>query len=172
MRWPAPDEQQDALRRDYVEHLARYDDAMWRSCRAGHLTASSLVVDPQGERVLLTLHPLVGRWLQTGGHCEEGDTDVAAAARREAREESGIAQLVIDGVPLRLDRHEVRCRPSSGEPTRLHHLDVQFLVLADAGAQEKISAESLDLAWWPWDRLPDVDASVEELVRSARERIG
>ncbi len=39
---------------------------------------------------LLTLHPRFGRWLQLGGHCEDTDADIAAAALREATEESGI----------------------------------------------------------------------------------
>lgn len=41
--------------------------------------------------MLLTLHPKVGLWLQMGGHCEPGDETLAAAALREATEESGIA---------------------------------------------------------------------------------
>ncbi len=43
-----------------------------------------------GDRVLLTLHKTVDRWLQLGGHCEPGDTTLAGAALREAAEESGL----------------------------------------------------------------------------------
>ena len=34
--------------------------------------------------------------MQLGGHCEEADTDIVAAALREATEESGIDGLRID----------------------------------------------------------------------------
>ena len=168
--WTPPDPGQEALRTAYLDHLASYDDAMLRTCRAGHLTASTLIVDPSREAVLLTLHPLVGRWLQTGGHCEVTDADIHAAAAREAREESSIHALQLDTTPLRLDRHEVRCRPETGDPTVLHHLDVQFLAIAPPGAQERRTEESTDLRWWPWASLPaDTDASVRALVAAARD---
>ena len=131
-----------------------------------------MLVDVDRGRVLLTLHPIVGRWLQTGGHCEPGDSDIFAAAAREAHEESGIADLRIDADPLRLDRHAVMCRPQSGAATELHHLDVQFLAVAPPGAQERRSAESIDLRWWSWSALPsDTDDSVRRLVAQAQRRL-
>lgn len=170
--WQAPDDEQEALRRAYLHHIDVYDNALLRECRAGHITASTLVVDAAHERMLLTLHPIVGRWLQTGGHCEATDADITAAAAREAREESGIVGLTIDPDPLRLDRHAVRCRPPQGPPAELHHLDVQFLALAPAGAVATRSAESDDLRWFAWDAPPtDLDGSVAALMASARVRM-
>ena len=89
--WRAPDEGQESVRLQYLAFLADHPDAMSRDCRIGHLTASALVVNADRDRVLLTLHPKVGRWLQLGGHCEAGDRTLRDAAGREAREESGIA---------------------------------------------------------------------------------
>ncbi len=165
--WHAPDDGQDDLRRRYLQHLAAYPDAMWRSCSPDHLTASALVVDATGERVLLTLHRRHRRWLQTGGHCEPGDPNLAAAARREAAEESGIETLRLDPDPLRLDRHPVGRGPQGD----VHHLDVQFLARAPAGSQAVISAESAALAWFPVDALPEeTDDSVRALVAAAGRR--
>jgi hypothetical protein len=63
---------------------------------------------------------------------------------------------------VRLDRHRVGCHGGSW------HLDVQYVALAAAGAAPVMSAESLDLAWWPVDDLPDPpDPSVRALVRAA-----
>lgn len=171
--WQAPSASQDTLRRDYLEFLAAHPDATRRSNRHGHLTGSALVVDPSREAVLLTLHPLVGRWLQLGGHIEDDDASLCDGAQREAVEEGGIAGIVIDPDPMRLDRHRVRCRDGLGGMTELHHLDVQFLALAPDGAVERMSSESLELRWWPWSSLPEpTDASVRALVASARTRLG
>ena len=48
-------EDQTDLRQAYLDHLAAHPDGMWKSCHAGHVTASALVIDPEQGRVLLTL---------------------------------------------------------------------------------------------------------------------
>ncbi|GAA2400913.1 NUDIX hydrolase [Streptomyces glaucosporus] len=159
--WSAPDEAQDALRLAYGDHLAAHPDGMWKSCPDGHITASALVVDPRRGRVLLTHHRKLRMWLQTGGHCEPGDTTLAGAALREATEESGIAGLaLLPGGPVRLDRHLTPCA---------WHLDVQYAVLAPEGALEAVSEESLELGWFAYDEVASVaDDSVVRLVDRTR----
>lgn len=165
--WPAPDEQQESLRQAYAQHLREHPDGMWRECAAGHVTASALIVDPERERVLLTLHARLGMWLQMGGHCEPDDASLAGAALREATEESGIDGLVIDPTLAALHVHPVTC--SLGVPTR--HLDLQFIVHAPADAEIVVSDESLDLRWWPLDSLPDdCDFGLTQLAEAARRR--
>lgn len=162
--WTHPDPAQAALREQYLAFLAEHPDGVWRSCRVGHVTASALVMDEGRTRVLLTLHPKVGRWLQLGGHCEPGDASLAAAAAREVREESGIDAVRLSPQPIRLDRHAVPC---GGGPSE--HLDVQYLALVPAGAQAVMSEESDDLQWFGLDALPDpLDSSVRALIADAR----
>lgn len=157
-----------AVRQAFLGFLAARPDAMWRSCAAGHLTASALVVDPSQQAVLLTLHPRARMWVQLGGHCEPGDHTLLDAAAREAREESGIGSLSFDPSPLGLDVHPVTC--SLGLPTR--HFDVRFLALAAPGAEPTRSDESLDLRWFPWDELPPgASPELGDLVAAARRRL-
>ncbi|MFI2644693.1 NUDIX hydrolase [Streptomyces sp. NPDC018610] len=157
-------EDQPELRQAYLDHLAVHADGLWKSCGAGHITASALVVDPEGGRVLLTLHRKMRMWLQMGGHCEPDDTTLMAAALREATEESGIEGLaLLPGGPVRLDRHHTPCA---------WHLDVQYAALAPPGAVEAISDESLDLRWFPYDTVAEVaDDSVVHLLTATRARL-
>jgi 8-oxo-dGTP pyrophosphatase MutT (NUDIX family) len=162
--WQAPDPAQDSLRHAALAFVSGRTDACRRECVAGHVTASALVLDDSGTRVLLTLHRRLGRWVQLGGHCDEDDPDVVAAALREATEESGVAGLRIAPELAAVHVHPVVC--SLGVPTR--HLDLQFVAHAPAGAQIAISDESEDLRWWPADALPDgTDHALAYLVARA-----
>lgn len=169
--WRAPDDRQERLRGEYVDLLCRRPDATDRACLPDHLTASTLLLSADRTDCLLTLHAKAGRWFQLGGHCEPADPTLAAAARREAEEESGLEGLVVDPVPLQLDAHAV---PFCGGPgTR--HLDVRFLAVARPGSarlpRTGPGPESADLRWWPLQRLPTDERSVVDLVRLARERL-
>ena len=165
--WRAPTPGQDRLRRLYVDHLAGFPDGWSRDCPGAHLTASSLICAPAAQKVLLTLHARLGRWLQTGGHLEAGDRTIQAAAMREAAEESGLEDLAIEPEPALLSRHEVPC---SGAST--FHLDVQFLVLTRECGKPAFGAESIDVQWFRHDQLPGVDDSVTSLVAAAAGRLG
>lgn len=162
--WQAPDPAQSSLRHAVLAFVHARPDACRRECVPGHVTASALVLDDSGTQVLLTLHPRLGRWVQLGGHCEEEDDDIVAAALREATEESGIAGLQLAPGLAAIHVHPLTC--SLGVPTC--HLDLQFVARAPADAQITLSEESDDLRWWPADALPpDSDLALAYLVSRA-----
>lgn len=167
--WNAPDAGQAALRERYVRHLRQHPHGLDRDCRPDHLTASTLVLSDDGEHVLLTLHAKANAWFQFGGHCEPADATLAGAALREASEESGITGLVLDPRPLQLSEHAV---PFCGDDGDVHHLDVRFLAVVPASAGTAVSAESLEVRWWPVTALPTDEPGLVDLVRLGRERLG
>lgn len=163
--WTGPGPEQEQLRRRFVTHLESTPDGMWRASYPDHLTAGTIVLSPDGERVLLNLHRKAGRWFAFGGHAEEGDPTLAAVALREAREESGIADLAFHPAPLQLDLHVVPfCDPRGG----VSHLDVRYAALAGPASQQVVSEESLDVRWWPVTGLPDLEPSMLDLIARAR----
>lgn len=109
----------------------------------GHITASCYIVDP-GGRLLLHHHRRLDRWLQMGGHVESSELTFEAALR-EGREESGLADLMLDGGILDVDVHAIPA--SKGDPLH-HHFDVRYI--ARTSAPDSVSMhpdESNDLAW-------------------------
>ena len=163
--WHAPDAAQHLLRNDYLDLLGDRPRAWSRDSHGAHLTASALICAP--DSVLLTLHAKLGRWLQTGGHLEPDDASLGDAALREATEESGVPGLVLDPVPLLLSRHEVPCGPVRP----CFHLDVQYLVRAREPATPVVGDESRDVAWFGYEKLPEVDDSVRALLAAAQARL-
>ena len=166
--WRTGDERQDQLRRAYVDHLDAHPDGTTRACQPDHLTTGALILSADHRQVLLTLHAKAGRWFHMGGHCEPQDKSLAAAALREATEESGVEGLALDAEPLHLDAHVVGF---CGTHERVRHLDVRFLARAPEHAQPVVSDESLDVRWWPVESLPTDDADMREMVDLALERV-
>ncbi|GGM91927.1 NUDIX hydrolase [Terrabacter tumescens] len=149
--WQAPDERQERLRLDFLTHLRTHPDAMSKSGPPAHLTGSVIVLDEDGGSALLTLHRRAREWFQFGGHFEPDDHSVWHAATREAREESGIADISALPEIVQLDRHMLdgdfgRCR---------EHLDIRFAAVTSHATESAVSTESIDVRWWPVHALPD-----------------
>jgi len=127
---------------------------------AGHFTGSAWVVSADGQRVLLTHHRKLGRWLQLGGHAD-GDPDLARVALREAQEESGLGDLVVEPAIFDLDRHAI---PARGAEPEHWHYDVRFVVRATGSEAFAVGEESLDLAWVAVAQIA-ADATSDESLR-------
>lgn len=129
----------------------------------GHFTGSAWLVDASGERVLLTHHRKLQRWLQLGGHAD-GDSDLAAVALREACEESGLADLTVEPEIFDVDRHWIPERKS--EPGHWHY-DVRYVVRVGGDENFAVNDESLELAWVSIRDLAEAHDTDESLRRMA-----
>jgi 8-oxo-dGTP pyrophosphatase MutT (NUDIX family) len=132
----------------------------------GHITSTALVLHPDGARVVLMHHHRLHRWLLPGGHVEESDASLAAAAAREAAEETLVH---IDSAhPAQLAGIDVHGIPAKqNEPFHLHH-DLIWCFRAEAD-EIAITDEAPSVMWAAeadWDRL-----SVADSIRNSIRRI-
>lgn len=150
---------------DFEEFLASDAAVFERSHGAGHFTGSAWLVSADGERVLLTHHRKLGRWLQLGGHAD-GDANLARVALREAEEESGLGGLAVEPEIFDLDAHRIPARGS--EPEHWHY-DVRHVVRAGSDERFAINDESRALAWRPVAEVA-ADASLDVSLRRMARR--
>jgi len=155
----------------FIDFLASGDDVFLRTRMDGHFTASCWLLSADGERVLLTHHRKLARWLQLGGHAD-GQMDLAKVALTEAIEESGLSDLAVEPSIFDLDAHLI---PARGGEAAHTHWDVRFVLRCAGSENYQVSAESLALAWLPIAQMHDYpDASLQRMARKwqARTLIG
>ena len=154
-------ERRDAAAR-ILEFVSTTPDCFCRSCLQGHITGSAWLLNPAGDKALLTLHRNLKRWMQLGGHAD-GDPDVLRVALREATEESGIQGIrPLSPEIMDVDIHPIPARPDKGEPAHFHY-DIRFLMQAPH-ERFAISDESDDLAWWSYADIQSRRAELDEAV--------
>lgn len=151
-----PEQQETADR--MLRFITGAPDCFERSHEEGHITGSAWLINPAGNKSLLTLHHKLQRWMQTGGHAD-GDPDTLRVALREAEEESGISGIrPVSTEIFDIDIHLIPARPAKGEPAHYHY-DVRYLLRAPHESFV-VSDESDALAWWTEG---DFDTRTDEL---------
>ncbi len=137
-----PDESGTVKR--YIEFITNHADCFERTQPAGHVTGSAWLVNTSGTHVLLTHHRKLNRWLQLGGHAD-GQTNIMEVALKEAREESGIQNILALNTQLfDIDIHEIP--PSQNEPAHYHY-DARFALQVAENDTFTVSNESHALEW-------------------------
>lgn len=159
------DAAEESHHRAIMAHLVHSKNPFSRArFQPGHITASLFIVDPKSKKILLHHHRRLDRWLQMGGHLEASESP-SAAALREGREESGLADLtlLVAGI-FDVDVHPIPGH--KGDPGHFHY-DVRYL--AATGKPKSIAmdaAESKALAWVDLDKaiaLMDEEASTRAI---------
>ncbi len=133
-----------------------------------HITASAVVARPSGEAFLLIHHRRLDRWLQPGGHVEPDDASVFETARREAREETGVAALDAPFGPRVLDV-DVHPIPSSADRPAHVHFDLRYLLTTPEESLAFQAEEVLGAAWFSLEQAlaAGVDDSLARALRKA-----
>jgi 8-oxo-dGTP pyrophosphatase MutT (NUDIX family) len=165
----------DTKERDDVNFIVGFvrdhDQIFGKTNPAGHITGSALVVDEQ-QRILLTYHSKLQRWLQLGGHSEADEQNPAATAYREACEESGLQDLTFEPklgpIPIDIDVHLIPARRSEAAH---YHLDFRYLLRTSKPEQIELTHESDALEWVSLSDTDDLgfDPALSRAIKKARK---
>jgi 8-oxo-dGTP pyrophosphatase MutT (NUDIX family) len=162
-RWTdIPTPQLDATYTAYIDALENPKPA------EAHCTVSAMILDASGQSTLLLFHKKLDKWLQPGGHIEEGE-DFWQSCLREAEEETELPNLTLHplwtplpaspaaslaapaapAIPLGLQIFTI---PQSAKQAQHLHLDVCFVLQSQADLKTEPQAFQLSgtsLKWLP-----------------------
>jgi len=131
-----------------IEEILKSSNPFSRKNSQGHITASGLVIND--DKVLLIFHPYIKRWLQPGGHIDEGETPINAAIR-EVYEETGLVCTLASNEqdPIDIDIHLIPSNPKKGEGEHLH-IDLLFQLKVE---KQDVPLEAIQFNWVPFDQV-------------------
>lgn len=135
-------------------------DPSSRATLPGHVTCSAVVID-RDRRVLHIGHKASGKLLTPGGHPEEDDRTLLAAALREVAEEAGIrsGHLCLTpqflGAPIDIDVHDIDANPAKGEP-RHQHFDFRFAFYLPSEQPPPLTLQDEEVQGAQWLSFADV----------------
>lgn len=115
----------------------------------------------RGDELLMVQRSDNHQWTPVTGIVDPGE-EPAVAARREALEETGV-EISVDRLAM------VSCSGEYVYPNGDHavYLDVTFACSWVAGEPYVGDDESVDVGWWPVDRLPETDPWMAERIAAA-----
>jgi 8-oxo-dGTP pyrophosphatase MutT (NUDIX family) len=133
-----------------------------------HLTGSAVIVHPESGQVLLRWHERQQAWLQVGGHGDPGESDPLQIALREAREETGLTDLVPWPDASLVHAIIVSVPAGGGEPAH-EHADLRYLLATSDPAAARPERETAPLRWLSLDDARAVVA--EDNLRETLDRV-
>ena len=154
--------------KELTDLLLRHSDQPFSAMQfsPGHITCTALVLHPRELRVLMIHHHRLLRWLLPGGHVEETDASLPAAAAREAFEETRV-RIDPEHTPFLagIDVHGIP--GGKTKPFHLHH-DLIWCFRA-ATVELEVTEEAPEVMWVQesdWARL-DLTPSIRNSIRRA-----
>jgi 8-oxo-dGTP pyrophosphatase MutT (NUDIX family) len=178
-RHPCDDDKERADVQRIIRLAQRHPNITSPLCEVGHITGSAMIVHPASRRVLLNHHRKFDRWMQFGGHMDN-DLEPHVTALREAREESGLMDLMfapltretVEGpkvgvLPFDVDVHVV---PARHERPEHLHLDLRYLLTTNQPDMTQVTDESNDICWFTLDELAalNLEPGVWRMIRKAQ----
>jgi len=154
-----------------------YRDILTRKNQIAHMTSSGLILNKSLDKILMIHHNIYNTWTWTGGHAD-GDSDMLKVALKEAKEETGVTNIL----PLTDDLASIDIIPVYGHIKRgkyvsAHlHLNTSYVLIADENEKLVINeAETSDVRWVEVNKLskysnePYLIAIYNKIIEKARK---
>ena len=155
-------EQEEADKQVILHALETDPDCFERSAQA-HMACSIWTVDPTHTQALLVHHNIYNSWSWIGGHAD-GETDLAAVALRELKEETGVDGTLVGGI-YSLEVLTVNGHVKRGAYVSSHlHLNVTYLAEASMDQPLRMKPdENSGVKWVPINQV--IPLSSEPWIR-------
>lgn len=148
-------EQEEVERKIMLNYINDFDDVLTRQNEYGHFTSSAFILNKERTKCLMIYHKIYNSWAWTGGH-SDGDTDLLYVAMKEAKEETGIKNVI----PVSKDIYSLEIINGNGHEKRgkyvgSHvHLNVTYLLEADENEEIHIKEdENSGVKWVPINEI-------------------
>lgn len=158
-------EQEEVDKKIMLSYIRDFDDVLTRQNQYGHFTSSAFVINKERTKILMIYHKIYNSWAWVGGH-SDGDSDLLYVAMKEAKEETGIKNVIpISKNIYSLELINVNGHEKRGKYVGSHiHLNVTYVLEADENEEIHIKEdENSGVKWVPIDKI--LEASSEPWVR-------
>lgn len=150
---------------EFIEFISSNENLFGRDNKVGHITCSAWIVTKDFRKALLNHHKTMGKWVQTGGHIDKGESPFEASFR-EAVEESGLENLL--PVSDKIFKIGIFTFPPGKDGGEHIHFDIRYLFISDT-ENFLVSEESNALKWVSMDDLASY--SNEDNILGMEERL-
>ena len=155
-------EQEKVDKNIMLKYINDFDNVLTRENEYGHFTSSAFVLNKERTKILMIYHKIYDSWAWTGGH-SDGDSDLLYVAMKEAKEETGIRNVI----PISKDIYSLEVISVNGHEKRgkyvgTHvHLNVTYILEADENEMLHIKEdENSGVKWVPIDEILEVTSEV------------
>ncbi len=165
-------EQEQKDKESILDYYNYYNQkAFSRSALQAHFSASCWIVDETMTHLVVHFHKLYQNWGWLGGHAD-GDTNLLEVAIKEAKEESGLANITpVSNKFISLEVLPVHPHIKNGEFVSSHlHMNVTYLFIASMQDELHFRPdESCDIRWVPIDDI--ISLTNEECMKPIYQKL-
>lgn len=166
-------EQEEKDKAQILKCIDTFEEVLTRKNEVAHMTSSAFVINKNRDKMLMVYHNIYDSWSWVGGHAD-GDSDFCQVALKEAREETGVQNIVCASPEIfAIDVLPVLSHIKKGTFVSAHlHLSLTYLFIAEEEDALVIKAdENSGVMWVPFEKVkeystePHMIKVYEKLIR-------